>query len=109
MKKKEKKMRKSAKRLGAMIGLDAKEVNLKLAEKGYLSGRPGNWLITEEGKKHGDYSYHDNGYGGRAGRTWEYPVWDSEIAYELGDPDAHLAKINKSLKDAGLPPISWDD
>lgn len=46
-------MRKSARRLGQMVGLDSKEVNQKLAELGYLEGQPGNWSMTEEGRKHG--------------------------------------------------------
>ena len=51
-----------------MIGLDSKEVNQKLAEIGYLEGKPGDWSMTEEGRKHGEERFYDNGYGGYAAR-----------------------------------------
>ena len=54
-------MRKTAKRLGEMIGLDSKEVNKKLAEIGYLQGEPGNWALTEQGAQHGEVIVRDNG------------------------------------------------
>ena len=101
-------MRKSARRIGQMIGLDSKEVNQKLAELGYLEGKPGDWSMTEEGRKHGEERFYDNGYGGYAARGWSYPVWDEDVARKLGDPDAHLREVNRNRKLAGLPPIkSW--
>lgn len=42
--------RKSARMLGEMIGKTAAEVNKLLNEKGYLSGEPGNWSMTDEGR-----------------------------------------------------------
>ena len=87
-------MRKSARRLGQMVGLDSKEVNQKLAELGYLEGQPGNWSMTEEGREHGEERFYDNGYGGYAARGWSYPVWDEDVARKLGDPDAHLKEVN---------------
>ena len=74
-------MRKTAKRLGEMIGLDSKEVNKKLAEIGYLQGEPGNWALTEQGAQHGEVIVRDNGYGGYAARSWGYIVRDCGIAY----------------------------
>lgn len=56
-------MRKTAKKLGEMVGLDSKDVNKKLAEIGYLQGSPGNWALTEQGAQHGEVVYKDNGYG----------------------------------------------
>ncbi len=103
-------MRITARLLGRMVGLDSKEVNQRLADLGYLTGKPGAWSITEEGKKHGEERYKDNGYGGYAARSWSYPVWDEEVANQLGDPAAHLKEVNHNRKLAGLPPIqSWDD
>ncbi|MBQ3277835.1 MAG: hypothetical protein IJG94_01575 [Clostridia bacterium] len=102
-------MRKTARRLGQMVGLDAKEVNKKLAALGYLTGQPGCWSMTEEGKKHGEERFKDNGYGGYAARSWSYPVWDEEVARQIGDPDTHLQEVNRNRRLAGLPPIeSWD-
>ncbi len=103
-------MRITARRLGRMVGLDSKVVNQKLADLGYLAGKPGAWSITEEGKKHGEERYKDNGYGGYAARSWSYFVWDEDIAYQIGDPVAYLKKVNHNRKLFGLPPIeSWDD
>ena len=103
-------MRKSARLLGRMVGLGSREVNLKLAELGYLEGKPGNWTITEEGKKHGEERFDGNGYGGYAARGWSYFMWDEDVAYKIGDPDAHLKRVNYNRELAGLPPIkSWDD
>lgn len=66
--------------------------------------------MTEEGRKHGEERFYDNGYGGYAARGWSYPVWDEDVAQQLGDPDAHLREVNRNRKLAGLPPIkSWDD
>lgn len=103
-------MRKTAKKLGEMVGLDSKDVNKKLAEIGYLQGSPGNWALTEQGAQHGEVVYIDNGYGGYAARSWEYIVWDSDVAQQLGDPAKHLKEVNQNRRAAGLPIIkSWDE
>lgn len=103
-------MRKTAKKLGEMVGLDSKDVNKKLAEIGYLQGSPGNWVLTEQGARHGEVVYKDNGYGGYAARSWEYIVWDSDVAQQLGDPAKHLKEVNQNRRAAGLPIIkSWDE
>ena len=103
-------MRKTAKRLGEMLGLDSKEVNKKLAEIGYLQGEPGNWALTEQGAQHGEVIVRDNGYGGYTARSWDYIVWDPDVANKLGDPAKHLKEVNRNRRAAGLPIIkSWDD
>jgi len=103
-------MRKTAKKLGEMVGLDSKDVNKKLAEIGYLQGGPGNWALTEQGAQHGEVVYKDNGYGGYAARSWDYIVWDSDVAQQLGDPVKHLKEVNQNRRAAGLPVIkSWDE
>ena len=103
-------MRKTAKKLGEMVGLDSKDVNKKPAEIGYLQGSPGNWALTEQGAQHGEVVYKDNGYGGYAARSWEYIVWDSDVAQQLGDPAKHLKEVNQNRRAAGLPIIkSWDE
>ena len=103
-------MRKTAKKLGEMVGLDSKDVNKKLAEIGYLQGSPGNWALTEQGAQHGEVVYKDNGYGGYAARSWEYIVWDSDVAQQLGDPAKHLKEVNQNRRAAGLPIIKfWDE
>lgn len=103
-------MRKTAKKLGEMVGLDSKDVNKKLAEIGYLQGSPGNWALTEQGAQHGEVVYKDNGYGGYAARSWEYIVWDSDVAQQLGAPAKHLKEVNQNRRAAGLPIIkSWDE
>lgn len=102
--------KRTAKQLGHMVGLDAKEVNLKLRDLGYLSGKPGDWTITEKGKQYGEMNYYDNGYGGYAHRDWAYPKWDQDIAYQIGDPDSHLQVINDSRRALGFDELkSWNE
>ena len=65
------------------MGLDAREVNRRLASHGYLEGKPGHYLITEKGRRRGEVHAFDNGYGGFAYRQWDYVVWDEDLADEL--------------------------
>lgn len=101
--------RKSARMLGDMIGKTAAEVNKLLNEKGYLSGEPGNWSMTDKGREHGEERHKDNGYGGWAARSWSFPMWDEDVAYDIGDPDGHRQRVNENRKKAGLPPLSDED
>ena len=73
----------SAKRIGEVLGLNAREVNLLLKEKGFLSGKPGDWILTELGKQFGKVIPRDNGWGGWAKRTWNIMMWDEEIVDQL--------------------------
>ena len=71
-------MKESAKLLGQRLGLSSQETNHMLKEEGFLEGKPGNYNLTEKGKEFGEYSAHDNGYGGYAHRSWAFPVWDTD-------------------------------
>ncbi len=97
----------SASRLGRLVGLGAREVNLKLKELGLLDGNPGDWSLTDEGKQYGEVHNHSNGYGGYAARGWGFILWDIAVAYLLGDPEAHMAEVNEARKSAGLPPVEF--
>ena len=72
-------MKFSARLLGQMIGVTAKEMNLKLRDAGLLTGGPGNWIVTELGKKFSEIAGWDNGYGGYAARGYTYYKWDEKV------------------------------
>lgn len=55
---------KSARQIGEIVNLNAREINKILHEKGLLDGTPGNWTLTELGKKYGEIRKKDNGEGG---------------------------------------------
>ncbi len=95
-------MKKSARQLGDMLGKTAQEVNLLLKEHGYLDGTPGDYYVTEKGKSYAEERFKDNGYGGYAARSWSFTMWDEEIAYIIGDPEAHAEKVKMNRKLAGL-------
>ncbi len=92
--------RKSARILGELVGKNGKEVNKELEKLGYIekstcvsqSGSP-IWDLTEEGKKHGEPSKHPYSHGA---------IWDDEVAYEIGDPDAWAEYVKENWKKAGL-------
>lgn len=98
-------VRKSARQLGRMVGMSDREVNLALKDLGYLTGQPGNWQLTNKGARYAILRHEDNGYGGYAYRGWEWPMWDSSIAFELGDPIKHLEEVNRNRISVGLDPI----
>ena len=103
-------MRKSAKMLAEMLGIKAEEVNPKLEKIGYLEKKAGTWSLTEEGKKHGELHFFDNGYGGRGAIGGSYAIWDDDVANRIGDPKAHLKEVNNNRKKAGMSAIkSWDE
>lgn len=76
---------KSARQLGEIVGLSAREVNVRLKEKGYLTGEPGNYQLTQKGEEYAETRYKDNGYGGYAARGWEFLMWDECMIYEISD------------------------
>lgn len=78
-------MKKSAMRLGQIIGKSAREVNEMLKDKGLLQGDPGNYQFTEKGEQYGEYRDEDNGYGGSAHRNWSFKMWDEEVIHEISD------------------------
>lgn len=75
----------SAKQLGMIVGLSAKEVNAILRKKGYLSGKPGAYNITSKGELYSEVRGNSNGYGGYAAKSWEFIMWDSCMIYELSN------------------------
>lgn len=95
-------MKKSAKQLGDMIGKTAQDVNTLLENNGFLEGNPGNYKFTEKGMQYGEEIEKSNGYGGYANRNWNFKMWDEEVAYQIGDPDAHAEEVKKNRKKAGL-------
>lgn len=97
--------RKSARQLGGMVGMSAREVNLALRDLGYLTGEPGNWQLTNKGAERAILRCEGNEYGGSAHRSWEWPMWNEDIVYELGDPEKHLEEINRNRASVGLEPL----
>lgn len=75
--------KKSAKQMGLYIGKSAQEVNEILKNKGYLSGKPGQYIMTDKGKKHGEERLKDNGYGGNAARSWSFYMWGYEVLQDI--------------------------
>ena len=103
-------MKKTATNIGTMIGKNAREVNKLLFEKGYITGRPGDWVATEKGKRYCEEVVETNGYGGCAARGWSYLLWDDEIANLIGNPKKRLSELNDINKKLGLSTYqSWDD
>lgn len=99
----------TARLIGKMIGKTSREVNSLLAENGYLVGKPGEWSLTEKGRQYGEFVGKENGYGGWAARSWGYILWDTAVAYLIGDPDSYLARINKVRRDFNMDPLNFDE
>lgn len=78
-------MKLTARAIGKLLKISAAEVNRLLVKKKYLSGIPGNYNITEEGKKFGEEKDWWNGFGGYAMRGYSYVEWDEEVLDELKD------------------------
>ena len=75
----------SAKQLGQIVGMSAKDVNKILRKKGYLTGNPGDYELTPKGEKYAEIRGKSNGFGGYAARSWEFLMWDSCMIYELSN------------------------
>ena len=73
----------SARLLGQRFGLNAPEMNMALKQLGYLDGQPGKYTPTKKGKLFCNETYHDNGYGGYAKRTWATLSYDESIIGQL--------------------------
>ena len=69
----------TARQIGKQVGLTAREVNLYLAQLGFLAGKPGDWNITKQGKLFSTVVDKDNGYGGYAARSCSFIKWDDAI------------------------------
>ena len=83
----------TARQLGQMLGKTAQEVNKALRDAGLLQGERGNYELTEEGEQYAEYKNENNGYGGRAARSWGYRKWDEEV----------ISKISSER----FPGVSW--
>ena len=81
----------SATRIGEIFHLNGQEMNAVMCKLHILEGEPGNYGLTEFGKKFGRYNYYDNGYGGCAARGWETTSYDESIVDYLRE------KINKDV------------
>ena len=81
----------SATRIGNTFHLNGQEMNAVLCKLGILEGKPGNYALTEMGKRFGRYNYFDNGYGGYAARAW------GTISYDESIVDWLRQKMNESL------------
>ncbi len=107
-------MGKSARKLGQEYGLTAQEMNFFLKEEGYLDGEPGDYFLTEKGKKYAEEQDYHRGTGGYAhyNRYWTTRTWDEGITDELDITDKRKKAIrqaisitkqkSKELKDEGL-------
>lgn len=89
-------MKESARLLGKRIGLSSQVMNYVLKKVGLLEGQPGSYTLTEKGKDFGEYSAHDNGYGGYAHRSWCYPVWDPDKVLSIIDTNPEKIKEYKN-------------
>lgn len=79
-------MRKSATMIAKELGMKTKDVYSLLKEQGFLDGNPGNWSLTELGKKAGGaVRLVDNRESGRFNRSWEQISWDEKILDILVD------------------------
>jgi hypothetical protein len=75
----------SARVLGFLYGLTAMEMNILLKEEGFLEGEPGQYSVTETGRRYAAEQHHHRGTGGYAwyNRDWEQRTWDPSITDEL--------------------------
>ena len=92
-------MGKSARVLGKGFGLTANEMNFVLKEEGYLDGEPGNYTVTEKGKKYAVEQDYHRGTGGYAqyNAHWTTRVWDDEIADEFDITDDRKEEIRQAI------------
>lgn len=70
---------KSARQIGKIVNLTAREINKILHEKGLLGGAPGKWTLTKLGEQYGEMRKKSNNEGGWALREWEFPMWDEKV------------------------------
>jgi len=92
-------MRKSATKLGDEYGLTAQEMNFVLKEEGYLDGEPGDYSVTEKGKKYAEEQYFHRGTGGyeRYNAYWSTRTWDESITDELDITDERKKAIRQAI------------
>jgi hypothetical protein len=73
----------TATQLGSMFNRSAAAMNLLLRDHGFVEGSPGAWRATELGKSFAHALGDDNGYGGRAHRSWSWLSWGDDIVDAL--------------------------
>ena len=90
----------TATEIGDMIGTSAQKVNQKLSEIGFLEKGPYGWQVTNEGMKHCVYKdvVKNNG-------IITLTLWNDNVPYIIGDPDAFRKFVNENRKFAGFDPI----
>ena len=89
----------SARRLGREFGLTAEEMNYLLKEEGFLDGSPGDYYLTEKGRKYAIEKYDGNGYGGYAARSWSWLEWDESIIKKLRVTDDRKREIREKTSE----------
>ena len=85
----------SSRRLGEIIGLTAEQTNTLLKDAGFQTGEPGNYIVSEAGKKFVENKSWWNGYGGYASRGYDYNEWDESIIQKLDITSENLERIRK--------------
>ncbi len=89
----------SATRLGREFGLTPQEMNYLLKEEGFLGGSPGNYYLTEKGRKYASERYDSNGYGGYAARGWSWFEWDESIIEKLNITSVRKREIQEKTSE----------
>lgn len=89
----------SVTQLGSRFGLSAQEFNVGLWLAGLYDGEPGAWFLTEKGKQFATVLYHENGYGGYAGRSWDTMKWLETVTAEMDFSEENIARIRQFLAD----------
>lgn len=92
-------MGKSARVLGQDYGLTSQEMNFVLKEEGFLDGEPGNYFVTEKGKKYAEEQDHSRGTGGYSwyNRAWTTRTWDDGVSDELDITDDRKEEIRQAM------------
>ena len=74
-------------------------MNFLLKEEGFLDGEPGNYTITEKGKKFAEEHNHHRGTGGYShyNRYWTTITWDDGIANELIITEDRKKEIRRAI------------
>lgn len=92
-------MRKSARILGQEFGLSNQEMNFVLKEEGFLDGKPGDYTVTEKGKKYAEEKDHSRGTGGYSqyNPNWTTRSWDDGITNEIIITEERKREIRQAI------------
>ena len=83
-------MKKSLTQLGKQYGLNGQEMYQLMKAKGFLSGEPNNWSVTDKGKPYVDQNLNFAGSSRQNGEWTEFS-WDEDI---LDDIDVSEDVVN---------------